>query len=86
MNRTWTDEQDEVAYDTFREVAMDRGGPVAVDLMYRIMRMGAAFTEVDIKAWIRRYEEEEDIIPHRPRDLDWEYAKKYRRYMDLRRG
>lgn len=56
--RDWTDEQDEVAYDTFRELADHKGTAFARDTMRGIRRMGAKFHERDLTAWVQRYVDE----------------------------
>lgn len=85
QTRTWTDDRDEAAYDTFRTLAEDKGGPGAVDMMYRIMDMGAAFGDQDIRAWVLRYEDEEDVLPHPPHHpIDREYARLYDRYQRVK--
>ncbi|MGI8313350.1 hypothetical protein [Saccharopolyspora hattusasensis] len=55
--RDLTDEQDALAYDTFSELAED-GIEHARKVMRGIMRMGPAFTELDIAAWAKRYADE----------------------------
>ncbi|MEU6267708.1 hypothetical protein [Saccharopolyspora shandongensis] len=56
--REWTDEQNDVAYDTFRELADHKGTAFARDTMRGIQRMGAKFAERDLAAWVERYVDE----------------------------
>lgn len=57
---TWTDEQDDIAYDTFRTYANHHGIEAATNLMCRIITMGADFLNRDIEAWEARYMDEDD--------------------------
>ena len=57
-HRNWTDEQDALAYDTFKTLADHKGVVYAQTMMGRIQDMGATFLDLDVDAWVARYQDE----------------------------
>lgn len=56
----WTDEQDELAYDTFKNVARLHGREQARKMMNNLQNLGSPIRDVDIQAWEDRYLDELD--------------------------
>jgi hypothetical protein len=57
--RNWTDEKDAVIYEIFTAKADRAGIAEATDLMARLRTaFGLDFADVDVNAWIDRYEDE----------------------------